>query len=75
MMGLSAVTGEIISDLFIFFMHFSMFSKSSITNMHYFHKLSEKVTLYKRKKIQVIREIWSVETYEIEMINRNKGKF
>ena len=50
MMGLSAVTGEIISDLFIFFMHFSMFSKSSITNMHYFHKLSEKAHYIKERK-------------------------
>lgn len=32
-------------------LYFSVFSKSSMINMHYFHKLSEKITLYIRKKI------------------------
>lgn len=51
MMELSVLTGRTISHLFIFFMCFSMFSKSSITNMDYIRKLSDKVTLYKKKKI------------------------
>lgn len=56
------------------FSFFSVFSKSSVISMHFFHKFVRKVTLYIRKKIQVIRELgWLTCEGRVRMTAEMKG--